>query len=209
MRTPVLIFDFGNVVAHFDYARACEPLAAPLGLTGSQLLERCRERGFTPLLHQFEAGRIGEHEFSRLAREIVGTTVDHETFVAAWQDIFWINEPVAELIAGLKERGYRLLLGSNTNVIHATYYRRKFARELAVFENFVLSYEVGAEKPSARFYEVCAQTAGVPPGECLFVDDMPENVDGARRTGLQAVLYRDVAGLRRDLAGAGVDIPPS
>ena len=48
MRTPVLIFDFGNVVAHFDYARACEPLAAPLGLTGSQLLERCRERGFTP-----------------------------------------------------------------------------------------------------------------------------------------------------------------
>jgi putative hydrolase of the HAD superfamily len=208
MRTPILIFDFGNVVAFFDYLRACETMGAHAGLSGPELLAQALERGFTPLLHQFEAGQVDALEFSRSTCAMAGVTLAHDAFVAAWEDIFWINEPVTDLAAGLKRLGYRLFLGSNTNVLHATYYRRKFARELAPFEGFVLSYEVGVEKPARAFYEACAQAAEAAPGDCLFIDDVFENVEGARAAGLRAIQYRDTEALVRDLAAEGVELPP-
>src|SRR5262245_66534542 len=100
MRTPILIFDFGNVVAFFDYLRACEALGAHAGLRGPELLAQALARGFTPLLHQFESGQVDAREFSRRTCEMAGVDPGHEAFVAAWEDIFWINEPVTDLAAG-------------------------------------------------------------------------------------------------------------
>jgi FMN phosphatase YigB (HAD superfamily) len=47
-------------------------------------------------------------------------------------------------------------------------------------------------------------TLGRGPGECLFVDDRPENVAGAARAGLPALRFVDAATLRRDLRARGV-----
>ena len=46
----------------------------------------------------------------------LGLKIPYEEFVRAWEDIFWLNEPLARLIVFLKSRGYTLILGSNTNV---------------------------------------------------------------------------------------------
>src|SRR5262249_42627396 len=100
-----------------------------------------------------------------------------------------------------------LVLGSNTNDLHATHYRRQFGEALAAFDALVLSYEVGHCKPAPEFYLACARAAGAPPAECLFIDDLPENVQGAEQAGLRSVLFRDVPTLRADLAAHGVVLP--
>ena len=132
---------------------------------------------------------------------ISGLDLPYREFVDAWKDIFWLNEPVARLIEVLKSRGYTLLLGSNTNVLHAAHYRRQFARTIDMFDHLILSYEVGCLKPDARFYSAVAAAAGLSPASCVFIDDLEENVDGAREAGLTGLLYADtprlVAGLRR------------
>src|SRR5206468_3536429 len=125
--TPALIFDFGNVVAHFDYQKACEALGRSLGLSGAAFLERVRGLGFAPLVQQYESGRITAEEFSRAVCALVGLEIAHDAFAAAWADIFWPNEPIARVIADLKHRGYTLVLGSNTNDLHAAQFRRQFA----------------------------------------------------------------------------------
>src|SRR4051812_36900845 len=71
-RTPALIFDFGNVVAHFDYRKACETLGRPHGLSGEAFLERARRLGFSPLIHQYESGAISSKAFSRGVCALVG-----------------------------------------------------------------------------------------------------------------------------------------
>jgi HAD superfamily hydrolase (TIGR01509 family) len=43
----------------------------------------------------------------------------------------------------------------------------------------ILSYQVGAMKPSPEIYEVAETAAGVPPNQILFIDDKQENVDAA------------------------------
>ncbi len=208
MREPVLIFDFGNVVGFFDYLRACDRLGLGAGMTGSQLRDDLAARGFAGLLADFESGRIEPEDFFTRLLELSRLRMDYPAFVAAWQDIFWPNEAVAALIDALKARGYSLYLGSNTNRLHATYYRRQFARTLDLFDGFILSYEVGHLKPAREFFEACVATAGVPARSCVFIDDVAENVEGARAAGLTAIHYVGTPELIAELARAGVEVPP-
>ena len=99
------------------------------------------------------------------------------------------------------------MLGSNTNDLHAAQFRRQFAETLANFDRLVLSYEVGHFKPSAAFYLACAEAAGAEPGDCVFIDDLLENVEGAQAAGLVGILFRDTVTLIRDLAAIGIDMP--
>jgi glucose-1-phosphatase len=204
MHKPAVIFDFGNVVAFFDYLKICERLGPRLGLTAEAFRERLVERGFAQLLGRFESGRIGPEAFAEEMTVLSGLSLPYREFVDAWQDIFWLNEPVARLIERLDSQGYTLLLGSNTNVLHSTYFRREFAATLDRFDHLVLSHQVGHIKPSAEFYQACVAAARVTAASCVFVDDLPENVEGARKLGLVGLLYVDAPALITDLARLGV-----
>ncbi len=61
------------------------------------------------------------------------------------------------------------------------------------------SWRTGLRKPDPRAFEHAARTLGRAPGECLFVDDRPENVAGAEKVGLTALRFVDAATLRADL----------
>jgi epoxide hydrolase-like predicted phosphatase len=206
MKRPALIFDFGNVVAHFDYTRAAARLGARLGLSGEEVLTRLRPLGFSDLLKQYESGKIAAEAFTRGVSDLIGLAITHEEFAVAWADIFTLNASIARLIASLKSAGYTLVLGSNTNDLHARQFRRQFAETLAHFDRLILSYEVGQIKPSAAFYLACAEAAGAEPGDCVFIDDLPENVDGARSAGLIGLLYQSTDQLIEDLKTLGVEV---
>jgi glucose-1-phosphatase len=207
VRKPVLIFDFGNVVGFFDYLRACERFAGHLGMTGPAFRDLLVDRGFPPLLAEFESGRIAPEVFAASMMELSGIRLPFADFVRAWEDIFWPNETVGRLIAFLKSKGYSLYLGSNTNVLHATFYRRQFAETLDLFDGFIFSHEVGHLKPAREFFDACVKTAGVPASSCVFIDDVAENVEGARAAGLIALYYVDTPTLIVDLRRAGVEVP--
>ena len=207
MRRPALIFDFGNVVAHFDYRKAASKLGSRLGLSGEELLERLRPLGFSDLLKTYESGKISAEAFSRGVSDLIGLAISHDEFVAAWADIFRANDSLAPLFGFFKGKGYTLVLGSNTNDLHAAQFRRQFAESLGHFDRLVLSYEVGHVKPSTAFYLACAEAAGADPGDCVFIDDLPENVEGARAAGLVGLLYQSTDRLLVDLEAIGVEVP--
>ncbi|MDB5349014.1 MAG: haloacid dehalogenase superfamily protein subfamily variant 3 with third motif having or [Planctomycetota bacterium] len=206
MTQPALIFDFGNVFAFFDYTRMGTTLGKSLGLSGEQFLDRIRQAGFTPLLQAYESGKMPAEEFGQAVCALVGLELSHDEFASAWRDIFWLNEPVVKLIADLRASGYTLVLGSNTNELHATHFLQQFAEALAPFHHLVLSYKVGQIKPATSFYLACAKAAGEAPEACIFIDDLPENVAGANAAGLRGVLFQDVPTLKDDLRQLGVDL---
>ncbi|RUL88390.1 HAD family hydrolase [Tautonia sociabilis] len=209
MPHPALVFDFGNVVAFFDYARACEAIGRPRGLDGSSLLETARRAGLAEPLLAFESGRMGSEQFCRAASRLLGVDLPVDEFAAAWADIFWPNESIVPLIRALADNGHRLILGSNTNPLHSNHFRRQFAETLALFDHLVLSFEVGHVKPAPEFFLACAEAAGAPPADCVFIDDLPENVEGARQAGLIGVHYVDTPTLAADLRALGIPVPSS
>lgn len=205
-RRPVVIFDFGNVVAFFDYQKACEALGASQGIPGDALLATARSRNLMGVVQEYEIGQLTALEFSNRVCELMSLEVTHEAFAAAWSDIFWLNEPVARLVGYLKRAGFTLVLGSNTNGLHATQFREQFASTLAHFDHLILSHEVGHLKPSPSFYRACAAAAGVEPEECVFIDDLAENVEGARAAGLAAIHFTSFPRLLVELQTIGIDV---
>jgi putative hydrolase of the HAD superfamily len=204
MKRPALIFDFGNVIAHFDYRKAASKLGSKLGISGEDLLKKLRPLGFSDLLKKYESGKIPAEQFTKGVSDLIGLEVTHDEFVVAWADIFTANESIVPLISKLKNSGYTLVLGSNTNDLHANQFRRQFAETLAHFDRLVLSYEVGHIKPSAAFYLACAEAAGAEPSDCVFIDDLVENVEGARAAGLVGILYESTERLIEDLKVLGI-----
>ncbi|MGE3821905.1 MAG: HAD family phosphatase, partial [Isosphaeraceae bacterium] len=97
MRRPAILFDFGNVIAHFDYAKACARLGEPHGLSGTELLARVKAAGLSDLVPRYESGRIGTSEFLESACAMTGLPIDPGQFADAWVDVFWINGPVAQI----------------------------------------------------------------------------------------------------------------
>ena len=140
-----------------------------------------------------------------MVRETFRLRCTDAQFDAAYSDMFTPNQDVCLLPALLKPR-YRVLLLSNTNELHARQFLRQFADVLAPFDARVLSFEVGVRKPDPRIYEHCRRLAGGPVDECLFIDDLPSNVDAAVACGWKGIVYRRGDDLRRELAAAGVTI---
>jgi putative hydrolase of the HAD superfamily len=195
-----IVFDFGNVVGLFDNRIASRRWAEHCDLS----VEAIHALLFgTPLEDEYESGRITTAEFLRRLHDLCGLRCSEETAATAYADIFWPNRNVCALLPRLKPR-YRLLLGSNTNDLHARQFRRQLAEPLSYFDALVLSYEIGTRKPNADFFAHCQRLAGCEAGECLFIDDLPVNVAGARTCGWQGIVYRDYSDLLHNLRGLGI-----
>ena len=61
--------------------------------------------------------------------------------------------------------------------------------ELALFDAVLEAAKMGELKPAVRSFERAAEAVGVSPSECLFVDDLQSNLDGARRAGMHTLLF--------------------
>jgi HAD superfamily hydrolase (TIGR01509 family) len=59
-----------------------------------------------------------------------------------------------------------------------------------LFHGVVISAEVGLHKPQPEIFLLGAERAGVAAEECVFVDDLRENCEGAEAVGMTAVLHR-------------------
>jgi putative hydrolase of the HAD superfamily len=203
MGVSTVVFDFGNVLGFFSHRRAAEQLAAYTD-AAAEALQAYLFGG--QLEDDFESGRMSVPVFRAMVRETFRLRCTDVQFDAAIADMFSPNPDVCPLTALLKPR-YNVLLLSNTNELHARQFRRQFAGVLAPFDAFVLSHEIGIRKPDPRVYEHCRRLAGRPAAECLFIDDLPTNVEAARACGWRGIVYRRGDDLRRGLAEAGVEIP--
>ena len=68
-----------------------------------------------------------------------------------------------------------------------------------LFDTVVLSGEVGMRKPEKEIFLYAAETLGLTPAECVFVDDMAANVAAAQACGMTAVLHTETATTARAL----------
>lgn len=202
MSISTIVFDFGNVLGFFSHQKAAEQLSAYTHLSPEQIAAAYVD---TDLEDDFEAGRITAAQFRDEVRRLCELRCTDEEFDRAVGDMFWVNEETCTLVPLLKAR-HRLVLLSNTNAIHANWFLKQFADTLAHFDHVVLSHEVQVRKPDPRIYQHACGKAGVCAGECLFIDDLPANIEAARACGWHGVVYRPGANLPGALASLGVQV---
>lgn len=194
-----LIFDLGGVLVLTHWERVTSPLARLSGRTPEAVMELIvKGNAYYP----FMRGELTPREFHQRMSEELGFRLDFHSFIETWASIIAPNPDIAGLVERLRG-GYRLALGSNTDVIH-------HARGLEVqealrhFKEGLLSFELGCCKPDPAFFTSGLGKLGVAPAECLFIDDRPENVASARSVGIVAVQFHSAPRLQQDLERMGV-----
>lgn len=200
-RIRTCLFDMGNVLLFFSHDRMCAQMGALCGRTAAQVREIVMDSG---LQARFECG-LPPEEYHRLFEEAIGARVDFEDLLRAHSDIFWPNTDLVPVLDALQTRGIRLVLLSNTDSAHFAFCRRTYD-VLSRFDDFVVSYRVGAMKPADEIYRAAIEVIGCDPHECFYTDDIAGYVERARTFGLEAETYTSVEKLISDLASRGVDV---
>jgi putative hydrolase of the HAD superfamily/hydrolase len=149
-------------------------------------------------VHALERGQLAVPDFERkLASMLVrrdGTPVPAEGLIERMFAHFEHQPAMSALVRRANERGIRTALLSNS--WGNTYPRHTWD---GMFDDIVISGEVGLRKPEPEIFRLAAGRLGLEPAECVFVDDLQLNVDGARAVGMTAILHTEYDETRRAL----------
>ena len=95
---------------------------------------------------------------------------------------------MAEIIQELKARGNGVYVLSNASIRLPKVYRRVMpAAEL--YDGVFFSAEYRCIKPQAMIYETFLKQFRLKAGDCFFIDDLPENIEGAKAVGMGGFCY--------------------
>lgn len=92
-----------------------------------------------------------------------------------------------EFCAYVKEKGFHVYVLSNASASFYEYFP-EFA-PLDYFDGVVVSCDIHMIKPDVRIYQYLIEKYGLQPEECFFVDDRPENVEGAKQAGMDGMVF--------------------
>lgn len=126
-------------------------------------------------------------------------TVAIDAFDKHYTDIFTGEVPgMSGLMKSLKGKGYRLLGLSNwsTKVFDIM---DKFPRIFGLLDGYLVSHKVHLLKPHKEIYEAFCQKFNVKPEECVFIDDKPANIEGAKSVGMSGIVFKNAAQLEAEL----------
>ncbi len=194
-KISVVVFDLGNVLIPFDYSIAIQKLESIEKGLGHHFMEYYRQH--YELHRSFERGDLPEEKFIEKMLEVLKHKIDAEAFCKYYSHIFVENKDVSSLLPEIK-KNYSLVLLSNTNSIHQKYGWGKY-EFLKYFDKLILSHEVNAVKPEQKIYKAVESFTGKPSSEHIFIDDVFEYVEGAKKNGWDSVQFVSYEKLVHDL----------
>ena len=193
----LFVFDLGNVILPFDNAQIAEKLAVRSKRNGAcdpadifQYLFDANEGS----INDYEEGHCSSLEFFRDVRDRYELQLEFDEFKEIWNNIFWENLEVNEIIIYLKAKGYPLFLLSNTNELHFTHIIERYPI-VHLMDEWILSFEIGAKKPKRRIYEAIFEKMDVRKDEVFYIDDVEANVEAARALGMKGLVFSEPADL--------------
>jgi epoxide hydrolase-like predicted phosphatase len=190
-----LIVDYGGVLTTSigaSFAAFCVESGVDPERFTSIVAEAYGGDGSDGMIARVERGMIAPREFERWLAEALSEGSPKPVKPAGLRRrIFAGVRPDAAMIAAVEKLH---AARTRTAVISNTWgppvaFGAKPLR--AIFDAIVRSDEVGLRKPDAEIYLLTAEKLQARPAECVFVDDLLQNVEGARAVGMHAFVHRN------------------
>lgn len=183
------LFDFGGVLTSpvWDTFSA---FCRAEGLDPDSIKELFRrDPGALEDLRRLEAGETEPEEFERSFGERLGL----EDARGLIDRLFENMDPEEEMLGAV---GVIRAAGIKTGLVSNSWRTDQYDRAMldGLFDDVVISGEVGMHKPNPDIYLLAAERLDVSPAGCVFVDDLRENCEGAEAVGMRAVRHRETPG---------------
>jgi putative hydrolase of the HAD superfamily len=190
-----LIVDFGGVLTT-SIGEAFEAFCRREGIDREVLKGIVRSAygvGTEPdaVVSLIETGQIDQAEFERHMAAALSRGLHHpvraEGLLARMLADLHFDVPMILAVRDVRRAGVPTALLSNSWGLE--YYPRQLLDEL--FDQVVISGEVGIRKPDPDVFVLAARRLGLEPQECVFVDDTEGNVEAARSVGMTGLVHED------------------
>jgi epoxide hydrolase-like predicted phosphatase len=184
-----LIVDFGGVLTT-NVFESFRDFSEAEGLDPNAVKQLFRERGEgLDLLRQLERGELEIPEFEQRFGPLLGVRETGGMVQRLFAGVR-ADDRMVDAVRRVKASGRPTGLISNSWG-GASYDRVEVD---GMFDAVVISGEVGLHKPEPEIFRLGVERLGVAPEDCVFVDDLRENCEGAEAVGMTAILHRGPEG---------------
>jgi len=194
MTLRAIFFDLGGVIMRTEYQAPREQLAERLNMTYEDISKIVFE---SETSRQASLGEISVEEHWRaITRKLRLPAARAESV----RTEFFAGDVIdRDLLTFIRSLRPRIKIGAISNAwgdMRNYIIKNQFDD---VFDELILSAEVGMMKPQPEIYQLALKQAQVQAQEAAFVDDTPRNVEAANALGLHGILFRDSAQVRENL----------
>lgn len=187
MTVRAVIFDFGGVILRTEDHGGRRKWEKRFNLPEGEIDRIVFES------EVLERSMVGRATVEDVWEHVASTLGLDEEQLREMRDDFWggdrIDARLVQFLRSLRPR-YKTAILSNAWPGSREVFSGAFGLDDAVDE-FIISAEEGIAKPEARIYRIAAERLGVRPEEAVFVDDMAENVRGARAVGMWGIQFKN------------------
>lgn len=192
-KPKAVLFDLGNVLVSIRPGAFTDHLGI-----GRDQARREYQRPIIALVQRYESGQTTTSEYLDELSNLFQGRFGQDALRKAMLKV--IGEPVPGMETLVQSAATRnhVALVSNTNELHFTFCVERIPA-LRHINKFFLSYQLKASKPAPLYYKMVLEELRISPDSILFIDDLEENVEGARSAGMNGILFTTPKDLRETL----------
>lgn len=180
-----IVFDFGNVIMNWNP----DQILDQYNLSENEHKILKKEIFSSKEWIEVDAGIIDEDKATEIFVKRVPNELQAKVkeLMRTWPGKVAFYDEVFDLMTELKKKGYHVYGLSNTGMRFANYVKKsKWNRN---FDGYVLSAKEKMMKPNDRIYQKLLSRYNLKADECLFVDDLKENIEAAKKNGMQGFVF--------------------
>lgn len=197
-----IIFDFGGVILTHKNTLIEEILTKMFPSSSSKAIEL-----YLKHKSSLQTGKESSNQFITHLKEELRDDKTIEELLNIWETEYkkaaLINKSIMNFIKKLNTT-YNVYLFTDTIDIHDKYNSRR--RIYNNFKKVFKSFKEGVKKPDKRAYVNLLNKIKANPDECIFIDDLKENVETAEIIGMRGIVYKNTIQLEHELRKVGLKI---
>ena len=192
-----IVFDIGNVLIKWQPAE----IMAEFFPNNPEMLYDIFK---SDVWYNLNLGVLTKEEAIELYNKRTG--LESELLQKLWDSVLESLVPIDDTVKILEQlhRARTPLYSITDNIREIFEYVRSRYMFPSLFIDVVTSYDVCALKPSPKIYQHLLQRNNLKAEECVFIDDILTNVEGAKKVGMQGIHFIDAKSCREELVKLGV-----
>ena len=178
------IFDIGNVLINFDLQRLIQNVIINTG----KPFEELQSYWSNQRLIDVETGKIPPEIFYKEFSKKINLSWSYNEWISRWASIYTINKTGRELFLQLRKKNNVYIL-SNLAPFNEDAISQKFPDFFIHSTKNLFSFQLGHHKPDIRIYKKTCKLINKHPEECIFFDDLQENIKAAEDFGIKSIQF--------------------
>lgn len=184
-----LVFDMGNVLIEWNSEKILKAITEDI-----HLQDLLRKEVFeTGLWVETDEGVKTREEVIEVVTGKLGEDYRNEItqLLRYWYKYVDVFTKVQDRIIELSKSGYSIYILSNTAFTFYDLVKDGYLPATSVAKGMVLSCEEKVLKPNEKIYNILLERYNLDPHETIFFDDLPENIWGAARCGINGFVVEN------------------